>query len=683
VKGENQGLEGSSEVVSEPPAASVAAGSPTVFLSYASPDTEIANQVCQFLEAHGVACWMAPRDVKPGAAYADAIVRAINEASALVLVLSANAMASEHVSREVERAASKHKPVVAFRVDAARLSAELEYFLSRSQWIDVPALGMSGALAKLAEAVGRGSASAQPNPGLGGGKASGSINQALGTATVAKRVVVAAAVVIVLSVGGVLAALFWQSKHGEAQAPAVATISDKSIAVLPFADMSQKKDQEYFADGMAEEILDLLAKVPGLHVPARTSSFYFKGKSEDIPTIARRLNVGHVLEGSVRRDGDRVRITVQLINADNGYHLWSETYDRTLDDIFKVQDEIAGEIVKALKVSLGEKELSRVVATTSSEAHALLLQARFFAARSTREDLSRAIAYYEKVIQLDPDSAVAWAELSMALTYVWNSGFLPKDRTVQQQRTLALQAAERAIAINLNLAAAHEALAEIRFWFDWDWSSADVEVNKARALDPSSTTALTQAGALAMLRGRSNVALGFWEQASTQDPLNSEAQQYLAEGHFVLGQFTEAEVAARKAVDLNPMMPASHLPLGRALLALGRQDAALAAIEKEPDPGYRAFALARAYIVLARQADADAAVSQLKKNFAAEQPYNIATLFALRGERDQAFAWLDLAYLQRHPSLIGIPPLTAEPDLQNLRGDPRYKAFLKKMNLPE
>jgi len=656
-----------------------------VFVSYASQDVAVANAVVEALERRGIKCWIAPRDVKPGAQYADAIVRAINEAKTLVLVLSQSAVGSSHVGREIERAASKHKQIIALKVAAAALTPGLEYFLSESQWIDAAALGMPVALAKLKDTVGQGSAaSSQVDPGLGGGSASdrSAVKRAVGTARIAKRVVVAA-IVIAFGVGATLVIRFWHSKQLELQAPAVASVSDKSIAVLPFADMSEKKDQEYFADGMAEEILDLLAKVPGLHVPARTSSFYFKGKSEDIPTIARRLMVGHVLEGSVRRDGDRVRITVQLIRADNGYHLWSETYDRTLDDIFKVQDDIAGKIVKALKVSLGETELPRVVATTNSEAHALLLQARFFVARSTQDDLSRAIADYEKVIQLDPDSAVAWAELSMALTYVWNSGFLPQRRTVQQQRTLALNDAERAVAINPNLGVAHEALAEIRFWFDWDWSKVAVEIDRARALDPSSTTALTQAGALAMLRGRPMVALQLWEQASAQDPLNSEAQLYLAEVHYVLGQFTEAEVAARKAVELNPLVPASHLPLSRALLALGQHEAALAEIEKEPDPGYRAFARARAYIVLARQADADAALSQLEKNYGAEQRYNIATLHALRGERDQAFSWLDGAYLQHDPSVIGIPPLTAEPDLQSLRGDPRYKAFLKKMNLLE
>src|SRR5580700_11305590 len=241
------GVGESSEAVSQSPGASAGAASRTVFLSYASPDAEVANQVCQFLESHGVPCWMAPRDVKPGAAYADAIVRAINEASALVLVLSTSTMASEHVSREVERAASKRKPVVAFRVDASQLSAELEYFLSRSQWIDVPALGMPAALARLAEAVGQGSAVGESRPTWGSGPAGrASIDHAVGTASVAKRVVVAAAVVIALGVGGVVAVRFWQSKHGDAQAPAVAAISEKSIAVLPFTDMSEKKDQEYF-----------------------------------------------------------------------------------------------------------------------------------------------------------------------------------------------------------------------------------------------------------------------------------------------------------------------------------------------------------------------------------------------------------------------------------------------------
>lgn len=271
----------------------------------------------------------------------------------------------------------------------------------------------------------------------------------------------------------------------------------------------------------------------------------------------------------------------------------------------------------------------------------------------------------------------------MALTAVWNSGFLPHERTVQQQRTLALHAAERAIAINANLGEAHEALAEIRYWFDWDWLSAEAEVAKARALDPSSTTALTQAGGLAMLRNRPDDALRLWQQAATLDPLNSDAQMYLASVYYVLSQFTEAEVTARKAIDLNPTEPGSHLPLVRALLALGKKDAAIAEIEKESGLGYREIALARAYIVLGRKADADAALSQLEKTFGEEQPYNIATLHALRGEHDEGFLWLDKAFAKHDPNLLGMPSFTVEPDLQSLRSDPRYKAFLRKMKLLE
>ena len=238
-----------------------------VFVSYASQDAAVANSIVENLESHGLTCWIAPRDVKPGAQYADAIVRAINEARTVVLVMSGSAVGSPHVGKEIERGSSKRKSIITFRIDAAPLNHALEYFLSESQWIDVPKLGMSAALTKLAEAVGHVSPvspQAVPSSHSGG---------------VAKRVVIAAAVVIGLCVAVSLAVHFWRAGRVDGQAPAVAAINDKSIAVLPFADMSEKKDQEYFADGMAEEIIDLLVKIPGLKVIGRTSSFQFKGES--------------------------------------------------------------------------------------------------------------------------------------------------------------------------------------------------------------------------------------------------------------------------------------------------------------------------------------------------------------------------------------------------------------------
>jgi TolB-like protein/Tfp pilus assembly protein PilF len=459
---------------------------------------------------------------------------------------------------------------------------------------------------------------------------------------------------------------------------AARAVSEKSVAVLPFLDMSEKKDQEYFADGMAEEVINLLAKVPDLRVPARTSSFYFKGKPTTIPDIAKALGVSHVLEGSVRKSANKLRVTAQLIRVDNGYHVWSDTYDRKLDDMFEVEDEIAGEVVRALKVSLGANEVQRDAPTKSTEAYELLLKARSLLYRSAGagpDDCKRAVGYYQQVVQLDPHAAVAWAELSEAL--------LCQGRTVQHVRAPALQAAEYAIAADPLLADAHVAMARIRYWFDWDWAAANVEYEKARELDPANSHALTGAGAIALLRDSLSDAMRVLEQAVARDPLNASAISRLSDIYFAMGQFKDSTAGYRKTLELAPDWPGSHAVLSQSLLALGQQDAALAEIEKELDPGYRAYALARTYIVFGHRADAESALSSYERTYASEQPYNIATLHALRGELDQAFSWLNRAYQQHDPSIVGYPPITVEPDVKNLRGDPRFKAFLRKMNLPE
>src|SRR3984957_20171854 len=272
------------------PAETTAGPARLSFISYASDDAAVAQKVCSALEAAGFPCWMAPRDVKPGAQYADAIVRAINEAQAVVLVLSASAVASSHVGREVERAASKHKPIIAFRIDAAPLAPALEYFLSESQWISVSALGMSAALAKLEEAIEQGS-----SHGYGADRtpAPKPVRSAAGRA----KLPTAAALAIGLGVAVAAGVRFWWSSSHKAAQLAAVGIRDKSIAVLPFADMSEKHDQEYFGDGMAEEILDLLAKIPNLKVIGRTSSFQFKGKNEDLRAIGEKLKAVYVVEG--------------------------------------------------------------------------------------------------------------------------------------------------------------------------------------------------------------------------------------------------------------------------------------------------------------------------------------------------------------------------------------------------
>jgi TolB-like protein len=669
----------SSEAVSEPPGASVAAGSRTVFLSYASPDAEIANSVCQFLENHGVACWMAPRDVKPGAAYADAIVRAINEASALVLVLSASAMASEHVSREVERAGSKHKQIVAFRVDAAALSAELEYFLSRSQWIDAPTLGMAGALVKLVEAVGQGSTKSPVNTGLGDGEASSraSINQAVGIATVAKRVVVAAAIITGLGIVGTLAIRFWPSKQGSAPAPAVAAISDKSIAVLPFIDMSEKKDQEYFADGMAEEIIDLLVKVPDLHVPARTSSFYFKDKSTKIPDIARELGVVHILEGSIRRSGNRLRVTTQLVRADTGYHVWSETYDRDLSDVFKVQDDIANAVVQALQISLMGGPLTRQKGGTQNlEAYQLFLRGVSAEMQNTRTSLAAANGYLDLAVKLDPDFARAWDWLALDTLIQVDVGMLPPVDGLKRTRWLA----QHALQLSPDLAEPHFVLGYVYRKLDWDWADAEAEVRQGLAADPTDPVGLMYAGLISKTLGRWDDAERQLRSARARDPLYTFAYFNLGETQYLAGHFAEAEASLRGLLELAPGFLWTHGLLARTLVAEGKPDTALAVAQQESFEEYRLCILPIVLRAVGRAAEADEVLKTVITKFADTEAYAIAMIYAYRNDHDPALQWLDRAYKQKDTSLVEI---VGEPLFKNLANDPRYKAFLRKMNLPE
>jgi TolB-like protein/Tfp pilus assembly protein PilF len=666
---------GPSEAVTQPPGVSATAGSRTVFLSYASPDAVVANQVCEFLESHGVSCWMAPRDVKPGAAYADAIVRAINEASALVLVLSGSAMASEHVSREVERAGSKHKPIVAFRVDAAALSAELEYFLSRSQWIDVLALGMATALVKLVEAVGREApSSSQGSPELDGGGASG-VNQAKVTVSVARRVVVAAVIIILSGVGGLLVFRFWPSKRGEPQVPSIAAVADKSIAVLPFTDMSEKHDQEYFADGMAEEILDLLVKIPGLRVIGRTSSFQFKGKTDDLRKIGDALGAAFVVEGSVRRSGDHMRVTAQLIDAKDGEHRWSNTYDAKTGDVFEVQDAIAVGISRALELTM-TTDAAQDRSVAGREAYDLYLRGLHALDSSSKDGCEQAIELFTQLLHLQPNSkralvSLAWAHDCMA----WGSWGVPGTGLTQ-----AREFATQTLLVDPKSAEAHLVLANVYMEHDYDWTSAQKEIDVAFHISAPDARALRTAARLAGALGQFDRSLELLTQALALDPLDPSLYDQLGDTYARAGQFAKSEEMYRRCLQIAPRFVTEHFYVSNALLLQGRLNEALVESNLERDDGARLGAQALIFHALQRKGDSDAALMKFIETSGTEWPSSVARVFAFRGERDQALAWLDKAYQQRDVDLYYIK---GDPLLKNLAGDSRFKAFLRKMNLPE
>ena len=635
------------------------------FVSHASQDAAVAQSIVENLEQHGLKCWMAPRNVRPGTVYADAIVGAINEAKAVVLVLSGSAVASSHVGKEVERASSKRKSIIAFRIDAVPLSRALEYFLSESQWIDVPKLGMPAALATLANAVGQSTATpAQQVP---------TTTRAGGTK---KRFAIAAAILICVGAAAVLGMHFWSLNHRAAQPAVAAAITDKSIAVLPFTDMSEKKDQEYFADGMAEEVLDLLAKIPGMRVIGRTSSFQFKGKNEDLRAIGATLGAAYVVEGSIRKSGDHLRVTAQLIGTRDGSHLWSETYDAGVGDVLTVQDRIATGLVRALQVTVGADERQPRPALENAEAYDAYLRGRHAYDHFDKAGFETAAGYFRQALELDPTSARAaeWLASTEENSAEW--GFVAPREGFEKARAstmLALKLAPRSGAAHLNLAA-------IQFIYDWNWAAAMRETEVALALEPRSSMVLGGAGQL-------HFALGHWDEAArllnaalALDPLFAGWHEVLGNTRYRTGRLVEAEAELRKTLEISPTYASGHYYLGQMLLAQGKLEQALAEMQQEGQDSGRDTGLTIVYHAMRREQESDIALARLTKQRSDEAAFEIAEAYAYRADVDRAFEWLDRAFRQKDVELYYIK---GDPLLKNLEDDSRYKVFLRKMNLPE
>jgi TolB-like protein len=473
-----------------------------------------------------------------------------------------------------------------------------------------------------------------------------------------------------------------------------AAVSRKSVAVLPFLDLSEKQDQEYFADGLAEELINRLTKIGDLRVPARTSSFYFKGKSEDVPTIARRLMVAHVLEGSVRKSADRLRVTAQLIQADNGYHLWSETYDRRFDDVFQVQDDIAAAVVKSLKVQLLDRGTVHSAPTINSEAYALYLQAELLARGRTSRDTLRAHDYLQQALRMDPRFALAWSALAEIYTndgVEWSEVFLPEDTAGQtldlaSQRFLlgtnrvslaAHEAGQRALALDGNDAEIHRAMARILWWFDFDWNGAAEENQKARELDPANARVIQQSAELAISAGRLAEGLALAKQAATLDPLGTVYWD-IGGAHHRLGQLEAAADAYRHLIELYPGRPGVHFRYGLVLLSQQQPQAALEQFEQD-EPWYRSTGIALALDALGRRADADRSLATAERNWGNGMAYQISYIYAARGEPEKALAWLERAYRQRDAGLLVV---AGDPMLASLADNAGFKAFLSKLMLP-
>jgi TolB-like protein/Flp pilus assembly protein TadD len=635
--------------------------SPTkaIFLSYASQDAEAARRICDALRAVGLDVWFDQSELRGGEAWDASIRRQIKECALFVPVISANTQArvEGYFRREWNLAAGRTLdmaddqafliPVV---IDATiDITARVPEKFREVQWTRLP----SGvAAATFAERVRR---------------------LLSGDTAVALPATPLRATQVPSPVSGA--------------GPSAITYSP-SIAVLPFVNMSRDEENEYFADGLSEELLNVLAKIRGLRVAARSSAFSFKGKGATVADVGRALNVATVLEGSVRKSGNRMRISVQLVKVVDGYQLWSETYDRTFDDIFAVQDDIAQSVLQELRTTLlgtaadpaAEEKAAEAIAeavkgrSTDPEAHRLFLQARHFIDRNSRADVTRGIGYLQQALALEPDFALAWAELGRAHASAANWGWASAAEGFARAR----EAATRALELEPDLAEGHAGLGWVQMSNDRDWRGAEASYRRALELSPGNALVLQGLGMLSGNLGRFDEGIMLCRRSVEQDPLSPTCYFFLGLVYWTAGRPSEGEAALRKSLELAPQGAATHAWLAILLLTQGRSDEALAVALCEPEEWGRLFACAVIQHAAGGATEADAALRELEDKHGSEAAYQVAQARAARGEIDVAFAWLERAYDQRD---AGIFWTLVDPLLETLHVDPRWLPFLAKLGL--
>ncbi|HUI65796.1 MAG TPA: protein kinase [Bacteroidota bacterium] len=479
--------------------------------------------------------------------------------------------------------------------------------------------------------------------------------------------IVVAAITVIGAVGIIM---FLPTSH-------ITEANSKTIAVLPFANMNGNPEEEFFSDGMTEDILTQLSKIADLSVISRTSVMQYKATKKNIHEIGRELNAGVILEGSVRRAGDQVRIVAQLIDVKSDKHLWADTYDREYKQVFAIQSEIAQKIASSLqaKLSMAEKERLSNPSTTNVEAYNAYLQGRYFVDLQTKEDLEKAVGCFERVMKLDPNYARAWAGMATAHRSQADEGYVP----VEDGYAKARKEIEKALELDPNLAEAHAIIGGMKRHYDWDWPGAEASLKRALDLDPGNTTAMLGLAELNADLGRFDEAITLYRKAITLDPLRTGAYIELSDITYCVGRLEEAEGAASKGLLLNPHYPWAHEMLGEIYLGQSKLEEAIAEMQRETNDGYRFEGLALVYHAMRKIKEADSALTEFIKGYQDVDAYQIAEVFSYRGESDKAFEWLDRAYTQRDPGLVF---LKIDPLLVDIRKDPRYMKLMKKMKLP-
>jgi TolB-like protein/Tfp pilus assembly protein PilF len=655
-----------------------------VFLSYASQDAEAAQGLCNALRAAGIEVWFDQSELRGGDAWDRQIRKQIHDCALFVPVISVHSDARHegYFRREwklaVDRTADMAEDV-AFLLpvvidSTADATARVPDRFREVQWTRLP--GGETPLAFVERIKRLLSPELSPLNAVSG--AAPGLREPVRASRRSKPVLLAIVAVVLATLAYFVADKFWISKH--LAASTAFNPPPHSIAVLPFANMSGDKDQEYFSDGLTEELLNSLAEINELQVAARTSAFSFKGKDTDIGTIARKLNVGAVLEGSVRRSANTIRITAQLINAVTGFHLWSKTYDRDLGDVLKLQTEIATAVASALRVTLlGDVAAKVELGGTHNPAafDAYLRAVKAFGSRHDAADIPTAIAAYTDAIRLDPNYALAFAGRSIALT-----GYAEEAATaaaVREGFDKAQADARQALALAPDLAQAHLASAFVSAQGKLDFTQASEAFDRALALAPGNAGVVRDSGGFAVYMGHFDAGLAALRRAVVLDPLARPSHTALGRALYAGRRYEEAAAAYAEGISLESGYKSAYGQRGLAYYGLGDLASARASCETKPDYWASQQCLAVIYDKLGRHTDAEVQLSKMKTAQGDTAAYQYATIYAQWGNRAKAFEWLETAMHLRDPGLV---ELKTDPLLDPLRKEPRFQAIERELKFP-
>jgi TolB-like protein/cytochrome c-type biogenesis protein CcmH/NrfG len=672
-----------------------------VFLSYASEDAAAAERICANLRAADIEVWFDQTELRGGDAWDRQIRKQIHDCALFVPIISAHSQGrlEGYFRREWKLAADRTHDMAeekAFLMpvvidDTSERLASVPDKFHDVQWTHLPAGETSAAFVERvrrllspnpAHARTDVSSPAAATPHMAAAPLQAAPSPAASRRSIAGPLLITLAVAIV---GYLLVDKFFLSKRPTVSAQTEAsaaqggvsahgTMPEKSIAVLPFADLSEKHDQEYFADGMAEEIIDRLVKLPELRVTARASSFYFRGKTAKVDEIARQLGVANVLEGSVRKAGNRLRVTTQLVHADNGYQVWSETYDRELQDVFVLQDQIATAVAGALRITLAGVPLnSERGGTRNLEAYQCYLRGKTGIYENSEQSLRVAKAELEKAVNIDAGFGLAYSRLAQVALLTTNNGSLPSREGYERTRTLA----KHALEISPELAEPHLWLGYVYRTVDWNWSASAAEFDRVLRDNPSNVDALMFIGILGKTLGRWSDGERSLRAGLALDPLNTFVLYNLGDLLYLSRRYPEAEAVFKRLLGTTPNFQWTRPRLAMTLLVEGRPEEALAVLE--PAGRKLAFDVWPAVLLAnGRTSEADAALQQLATDHAATSAYYVAVNFAYRNEKEFALQWIERAYIQRESSLAS--EIKGEPLIDSIRDDPRFQALLRKLD---